>query len=46
LLEADLSLGTNFASLEPGLSYLLPTNPELGHSFHRVMHGIKPQSRL
>ena len=36
--EDDLILGTNSASPEPGLDYLLPMNPVEGHSFNCVAH--------
>jgi hypothetical protein len=38
LPAASLNLGTNFASPESGLSYLLPVNPAGGHSFNYVAH--------
>jgi hypothetical protein len=36
----------NYASPEPGLGYLLPTNPVGGHSSYCVLHDGEPQSRL
>jgi hypothetical protein len=42
LRVVGLILGTNSASSEPGLGYLLPTNAAEGHSFDCVLHGMKP----
>jgi hypothetical protein len=44
--EVGLSLGTNSASPEPDLGYLLPANPAEDHSSHCVLHVYEPQRRL
>jgi hypothetical protein len=44
--KADLSLGTNSASPEPGIAHLHPANPTEGQSFNYSLHDCEPQSRL
>jgi hypothetical protein len=44
--EVDLDLGANSASPEPGLVYLLPTNPAGGHSFDYGTHVFQSWSGL
>jgi hypothetical protein len=44
--EAGFSLGTNSASSEPGLGYLLLANPAGGHTFNCVVYKCESRSRL
>jgi hypothetical protein len=46
LARGRFSLGTNFASPDPGIGFLPSANPAEGHSFNCVMHGCEPRSRL